>query len=149
MKYSQRIGRFPDNVWCGVSVESDAYKFRIDHLRNVEARIRFLSLEPLIAPVRRLDLSEIHWVIVGGESGPLHRPINLDWVRTVRDQCLSEGVAFFFKQVGGPKPKSGGRLLDGREWNGYPGSLSLLPALHAKNVSGGRSCEQVALIKSE
>jgi hypothetical protein len=72
----------------------------------------------------------------------------LDWVRTVRDQCLREGVAFFFKQVGGPRPKSGGRLLDGREWNEYPKSPSLLPVLQTGNVSGGRTWEQMALAKS-
>jgi len=145
MEYSKRIGHFPENVWCGVSVESAAYTSRIDHLRNVQARIRFVSLEPLIGPVGKLDLSGIHWVIIGGESGPLHRPINLDWVRVVRDQCLSEGVAFFFKQVGGPRPKSGGRLLDGREWNEYPKHLSSV--MQHRNSGDGRTCEQIALAK--
>jgi protein gp37 len=148
MRYSERIGRFPANVWCGVSVESDAYKFRIDHLRKVQANVRFLSLEPLIGPINKLDLAGVQWVIVGGESGPFHRPINLEWVRTIRDQCLSETVSFFFKQVGGPKPKSGGRLLDGIEWNEYPKRLSSLPVVQAKNVRGDRTCEQVALTRS-
>jgi protein gp37 len=124
LKYSERIGGFPDNVWCGVSVESAAYKFRIDHLRKTRAEIRFLSLEPLIEPVGELDLRDIHWVIVGGESGPNFRPLDLDWVRDIRDKCLEASVAFFFKQVGGLRPKSQGRLLDSREWNEYPRSRS-------------------------
>jgi protein gp37 len=120
MRYSDRIGGFPENVWLGVTVESSPYKFRIEHLRRSEARIRFLSIEPLIAPVGKLNLQEIDWVIVGGESGPNHRPCQLEWVRDIRDQCLSANVAFFFKQWGGARPKSGGRNLDGREWNEFP-----------------------------
>lgn len=120
MRYSERIGGFPSNVWCGVSVESARYKFRIDHLRKVKAKVRFLSIEPLIGPIGKLDLSGLRWIIVGGESGPKYRTLNLDWVREVRDQCIDAGIAFFFKQVGGLTPKSGGRLLDGREWNQYP-----------------------------
>ncbi len=120
MKYSERIGGFPENVWCGVTVESGSYKFRIDHLKKVRSRVRFVSLEPLIGRVGRLDLEDIHWVIVGGESGPRFRPLNLEWAREIREQCLNENVPFFFKQVGGVWPKAGGRLLDGREWNEYP-----------------------------
>lgn len=120
MRYSERIGGFPENVWLGVTVESSPYKFRIEHLRRSEARIRFLSIEPLIAPVRKLNLQEIDWVIVGGESGPNYRPCQPEWVRDIRDECLAENVAFFFKQWGGLRPKSGGRTLDRREWNEFP-----------------------------
>lgn len=120
LQYSQRIGSFPDNVWCGVSVESAPYKFRIEHLRKVQAGIRFLSIEPLIGPIGQLNLSGIHWVIAGGESGSNHRPCKIEWAREIRDQCSAAGIPFFFKQWGGKKPTSGGRLLDGREWNQFP-----------------------------
>ena len=120
MAYSERIGNFPQNIWCGVSVESAAYKFRINHLRKVRARTRFLSIEPLIGSIGRLDLTGIDWVILGGESGPHYRCMNLDWAREVRDQCLEMGIPFFFKQMGGLTPRSGGRDLDGHEWNQYP-----------------------------
>jgi protein gp37 len=120
MKYGERIGRFPDNVWLGVTVESSPYRFRIGHLQKTPARIRFLSVEPLIAPAGKLDLNKIHWVIVGGESGSNHRPCRVEWVREVRDQCISNGVPLFFKQWGGLKPKSGGRRLDRKEWNQFP-----------------------------
>ena len=111
---------WPDNVWQGVSVESERYLSRIHSLRSVPAAVRFLSLEPLLGPLPRLPLADIHWVIVGGESGCKHRPIDPHWVRQIRDQCLDHGVAFFFKQWGGRTPKANGRLLDGREWNQMP-----------------------------
>lgn len=120
MKYGERIGRFPDNVWLGVTVESAPYKFRIGHLQKTNARVRFLSVEPLIAPVGKLDLKNVQWVIAGGESGPNYRPCPVEWVREVRDQCTSKMVPFFFKQWGGLRPKSGGRRLDHREWNEFP-----------------------------
>jgi len=120
VEYSERVDGFPTNVWCGVTVEAETYKFRIDHLRKVNAKVRFVSIEPLIAPIGRLDLSGIHWVILGGESGPNHRPFREDCAREIRDQCISAEVPFFFKQVGGLRPTSGGRLLDGREWNQFP-----------------------------
>jgi protein gp37 len=123
MQYSKRIDGFPDNVWCGVSVESGVYRFRIEHLRKIKAKIRFLSIEPLIGPTGYLDLSGIHWVIVGGESGPVRRPCRIEWVREIRDNCLTSGVSFFFKQWGGSRPKSGGRLLDDRTWDDYPLAL--------------------------
>jgi protein gp37 len=91
----------------------------VDQLREVPAEMRFLSCEPLLGPLQ-LDLASIDWVIVGGESGIGHRPMDPEWARAIRDQCLASGVAFFFKQVGGRTPKAGGRLLDEREWNGYP-----------------------------
>ena len=145
MKYAERIGEFPENVWCGVSVESAPYKFRIEHLRKVHARIRFLSIEPLIAAVGKLDLRDIHWVIVGGESGPNYRPLKSAWAREVREQCLRDNVAFFFKQVGGTNPKSGGRLLDGREWNEYPAPLPTW-SLNAARLND--PCNQVLIAKS-
>lgn len=120
MRYSERIGVLPENIWLGVTVESSPYKFRIEHLRKSKARVRFLSVEPLIAQVGKLNLQEIDWVIAGGESGPNYRPCDPEWVRDVRNQCLAADVAFFFKQWGGRKPKSGGRTLDGREWNEFP-----------------------------
>jgi len=118
--YGERIGSFPDNVWLGVSVEDSRFKFRLDHLRRTNVKTRFVSVEPLIGPVGTLDLEGIHWVIAGGESGSSHRPCSIEWIREVRDQCENAGVSFFFKQWGGIKPKSGGRTLDGKEWNEFP-----------------------------
>lgn len=112
-------GVIPDHIWVGTSVEAQSVAFRADHLRRVDARVRFLSCEPLLGPVR-VDLAGIQWVIAGGESGIKHRPLNLDWVRSLRDACLGARVAFFFKQVGGRTPKAGGRLLDGQTWSEYP-----------------------------
>jgi protein gp37 len=112
--------RAPQHIWLGASVEDGERRSRIQHLRNAAAAIRFLSLEPLLGPMGKLDLAGIHWVIVGGESGPGHRPVRQEWVRDIRDQCLAQNVPFFFKQWGGLRPKSGGRLLDGREWNQHP-----------------------------
>ncbi|NEQ37048.1 MAG: phage Gp37/Gp68 family protein [Okeania sp. SIO3I5] len=108
-----------DNLWLGVSVESQDFIHRVDHLRETPASIRFLSCEPLLGPLN-LNLEGIDWVIVGGESGPKYRSINLDWARSIRDQCKAAGVRFFFKQVGGKTSKAGGRLLDGVEWNEKP-----------------------------
>ena len=112
--------RGPVHMWFGVSVEDGTKASRIRHLRETPAGIRFLSIEPLIGPVGTLDLSGIDWVIVGGESGPGARPINRDWVRDIRNQCKVADVAFFFKQWGGLRPKSGGRRLDGKEWSQFP-----------------------------
>jgi protein gp37 len=113
-------GRGPLHIWCGVSVEDGARKSRVRHLQDTPAGTRFLSIEPLIGPIGQLDLNGIDWVIVGGESGPRARPMDPEWVREVRDQCQQAGVAFFFKQWGGFRPKSGGRTLDGREWSEFP-----------------------------
>jgi protein gp37 len=110
----------PSHIWLGVSVEDCSVLSRIEHLRQTNASIRFLSLEPLLGPIGKLNLDSIHWVIVGGESGPGFRPIKEEWVREIRDQSIKEGVAFFFKQWGGVRPKSGGNLLDGRSWTQYP-----------------------------
>ena len=129
-KRSSRMARFtrrryagrnpPANVWLGVSVEDGARKSRVEHLRQASAAVRFLSVEPLVGPVGTLALSGIHWVIVGGESGPGYRPMLAEWAEEVRDQCQKQQVAFFFKQWGGTRPKSMSRLLAGREWNEFP-----------------------------
>jgi protein gp37 len=108
------------HIWAGVSVESNQYVFRADHLRKVPAPVRFISAEPLLGPLDRLSLEGIHWLISGGESGPRHRPCDPDWVRDLRDRCVAQGVAFFHKQWGGRTPKAGGRLLDGRTWDELP-----------------------------
>lgn len=110
----------PTHIWFGVSVENEQATSRIAHLRKSRATIRFLSVEPLIAPVGELCLDGIHWVIVGGESGPRARPMKPEWAIDVRDQCIEARVPFFFKQWGGRSPKSGGRLLDGKEWSQFP-----------------------------
>ncbi|MEO6715821.1 MAG: phage Gp37/Gp68 family protein [Novosphingobium sp.] len=110
----------PSHIWLGVSVEDSRSNARITHLRQAPAAVRFLSIEPLIGAVGAVDLSEIHWVIAGGESGPRARPMAIEWAREIRDQCAAQGVAFFFKQWGGIRPKTGGRDLDGREWNELP-----------------------------
>ena len=114
----------PSHIWLGVSVEDGTKLSRARHLCDTPVPIRFLSIEPLIGRVGRLPLDEISWVIVGGESGPRARPMEVSWVRDVRDQCSASGVPFFFKQWGGLRPKSGGRILDGREWNDFPAITS-------------------------
>lgn len=108
------------NVWLGTSIESDDYVGRADALRAAPAATRFLSLEPLLGPLPSLDLTGIDWVIVGGESGPGFRPLDLDWVRDLRDRCTRLRIPLFFKQVGGRSPKAGGRELDGRTWDEFP-----------------------------
>jgi protein gp37 len=117
-------GRGPRHIWCGVSIEDAQAKSRLKHLREAPASMRFLSLEPLLGPLGELVLTSIDWVIVGGESGPGARPMEANWVREIRDQCLRQGVAFFFKQWGGLRPKAGGRALDDREWNEFPPSYA-------------------------
>jgi protein gp37 len=103
-----------------VSVEDGTKLSRVRHLQSAPAGLRFLSVEPLIGPLATVDLTGIDWVICGGESGPRARPIDPDWVRSLRGQCVAAGVAFFFKQWGGLRPKSRGRELDGREWSEFP-----------------------------
>jgi protein gp37 len=120
-----RDRKAPAHMWFGVSVENGAVLSRIEHLRNANASIRFLSIEPLIGAVGRLNLASIDWVIVGGESGPGARAMEPKWVTEIRDQCVQKRVAFFFKQWGGIRPKSGGRLLDGKEWNQFPRRASV------------------------
>jgi len=116
---------WPENVWMGVSIENEDYTFRTDHLRKTHAVTKFLSLEPLLGPLEGLNLSGIHWVIVGGESGPGARPIQESWVISIRDQCLNANVPFFFKQWGGTNKKKSGRELEGRTWDELPN-----PAIH-------------------
>ena len=111
------------NIWMGVSVENADMKGRIDVLRETGARIKFLSLEPLLGPLGELNLAGIDWTVVGGESGPGSRPMNKEWVTDIRDQCVEKGVPFFFKQWGGVRKKRTGRLLEGRTWNEMPASL--------------------------
>jgi len=111
---------WPNNVWQGVSVESQEYTWRAELLSRVPAAIRFLSVEPLLGPIPKLPLDGISWVIVGGESGPGFRAVRPEWVRQVRDQCVSARVPFFFKQWGGINSKAGGRTLDNRMWSDMP-----------------------------
>jgi protein gp37 len=125
-KRSGRLARmasslpWTSNIWVGVSIELDYYCWRADHLRQVPASIRFISAEPLLGPLTRLNLDGIHWLISGGESGLGYRPCNPEWVRDLRDRCQAAGVAFFHKQWGGRTPKAGGRLLDGKTWDEFP-----------------------------
>lgn len=110
----------PDHIWLGVTVEDAKARSRITHLRQAPASVRFLSIEPLIGPVGELDLSDIHWVIVGGESGPRARIMDPQWALDVRDLCVAQNVPFFFKQWGGFRPKLAGRVLEGRQWSEWP-----------------------------
>jgi protein gp37 len=111
---------WPDHIWMGTSVENNDYVERIDWLRQTSAAVKFLSLEPLLGPLDDLDLTGIDWVIVGGESGPGARPMDSAWVRSIRDQCVEQNVAFHFKQWGGANKKKTGRVLDGRTWDQLP-----------------------------
>jgi len=115
---------WPENVWMGVSVENRDYEYRIDHLRQTRAAIKFLSLEPLLGPLPELNLGGIQWVIVGGESGPGARPMGPSWVLNIRDQCQSAGIPFFFKQWGGVNKKKAGRKLEGRIWDELPALMA-------------------------
>lgn len=125
-KRSKRLVRlaadlpWPNNVWMGVTCESQPYQFRIDDLRKIPAAVRFLSLEPLLGPLPRLDLHEIHWAIVGGESGPGARPMPKEWVLQIQRQCREQNVPFFFKQWGGLNKKEAGRTLNGRIYDEMP-----------------------------
>jgi protein gp37 len=115
---------WPGNVWLGVSIEDARYLHRAETLRGVPAAVRFISAEPLLGPLDGLDLDAIGWVIAGGESGPGYRAPDLAWFRALRDQCTASAIPFFFKQWGGPTPKAGGRLLDGRTWNDMPATTT-------------------------
>ena len=112
--------KWPDNVWLGVTVELEKYLYRIDHLRNTGAKIKFISFEPLLGMIEKANLEGIDWVISGGESGPGARPMEKDWVRSIRDNCQEQNTPFFFKQWGGVSKKKNGRILDGRTWDEYP-----------------------------
>jgi len=111
---------WPDNVWMGVSIENADYHYRIDYLRQTSAQVKFVSIEPMLGPIKQLKLKGINWVIVGGESGPGARLLKKEWVADIKEQCLSENVAFFFKQWGGMNKKKAGRKLEGRVWNQMP-----------------------------
>jgi len=119
----------PGHIWMGTSVESQEVTYRVRHLRLLPAKLRFLSCEPLLGPLA-LNLDGVHWVIVGGESGPVRRPMDPTWAESIRDQCVRHRVPFFFKQWGGRTPKAGGRELGGREW-------SQLPSRRAAVACGG------------
>jgi protein gp37 len=119
---------WPPNVWMGVTIENRRFVRRADHLREVPAAVRFISAEPLLGRLEGLDLAGIDWLIAGGESGPRHRPVKVEWLRDLRDRCQREEVAFFFKQWGGARPKSGGRALDGEEHDGFPAVATLAAA---------------------
>jgi len=125
-KRSDRLRELSDhlewapNIWMGVSVENEDFTYRIDDLRKTGAAVRFLSLEPLLGPVRELNLESIDWVIVGGESGPRARRMDPAWVTEILSQCVAAGVPFFFKQWGGTNKKKAGRLLQGRTWDEMP-----------------------------
>lgn len=123
LAYARRLERWPGNVWAGVTVEDSRARKRIADLQAVPAAVRFLSCEPLIGDVGRLELEGIHWVIVGGESGPGAREMKEAWVRSIRRQCEEAGVAFFFKQWGGVRKDLTGRELDGRVYNARPDFL--------------------------
>jgi protein gp37 len=112
-----------DNIWMGTSIEDMRVAKRADALRKIPAAVRFISAEPLLDSLAELDLTDVHWVIGGGESGHGFRPCKVAWARELRDRCAEAGVAFFWKQWGGRTPKSGGRQLDGQEWNQYPAEL--------------------------
>jgi protein gp37 len=133
-KRSERLAKlapqldWPPNVWMGVSVETAAYVSRIDDLRTTPAAVRFLSIEPLLGPLPRLDLRGIDWVIVGGGSGPHARPMEAGWAADIRDQCRRSHVCFFFRQWGGANKKKAGRILEGRTWSEMPGGAAAAAA---------------------
>ena len=114
----------PKNIWLGTSIESRLYLPRLDVLRKITASTRFVSFEPLLEDIGHFDVSGIRWVIAGGESGPYHRPMDINWVRRIRDQCRIQDVAFFFKQGSGPRPGTN-RVLDGRTWDEFPDEVRL------------------------
>lgn len=116
--------RWPPNLWIGVSVESAEQLSRVEHLRQVPAAVRFLSCEPLLGPLDKIDLAGIGWVIAGGESGPNYRPMHLEWARGIRDTSRAANVPFFFKQWGGRTPKALGRRLDGEIWDEMPAAIA-------------------------
>jgi protein gp37 len=108
------------NIWMGVTVEADAYTYRIDNLKTTDASVKFISFEPLLSKIPAIDFSGINWVIVGGESGPKARPMEEKWVTDIRDQCIAQKIPFFFKQWGGTNKKKTGKLLQGRTWAQMP-----------------------------
>ena len=124
-EFSEMFGKFagfqiPNHIWMGTSVEDSRVVDRIDDLRKVRCGMRFLSIEPLIGPVGKVDLAGIDWVIIGGESGTGFRPVKEEWIQEVISQCEAQNVPIFFKQWGGRHPKSGGRIINGRTYDAYP-----------------------------
>ena len=145
-RYADR--KVPSHIWLGVSVEGPAQLSRVRHLQDTPATCRFLSCEPLLACLGPMDLSGIHWVIVGGESGSGHRPMDPDWARSIRDQCIATHVPFFFKQWGGPTAKAGGKVLDGRSWCEYPtihSPQAAQPVRTGSPASAGSAAPQLGL----
>lgn len=128
------IKEWPPNVWAGVSIESQAWVWRSEILKKIPAKIRFLSCEPLLGSLT-LSLDELHWIIVGGESGVGARPMNIEWVRDIREQCIQANVPFFFKQWGGIQKKKYGREIDGRTWDDFP------------EVVADKNTKQVSVVK--
>ena len=122
-------GCVPRHIWLGVSVEDSGHVSRISHLKDVNSEARFISFEPLLGNVGDVDLSSIAWAIVGGESGPNARPMEGEWAVWIKQICQRDGVEFFFKQWGGPRPKSNGRTLEGMEWDGFPWQIVPAPIL--------------------
>ncbi len=124
----------PTHIWLGVSVEDRTALSRIEHLKQTNASIRFLSLEPLLGSLGRLNLNGIQWVIVGGESGPGFRRMEIEWVREIRDQCLAASVPLFFKQWGGIRPKAGGNAIDNDRWQQYPNIAKRSRVLRVRTI---------------
>jgi protein gp37 len=127
------------NIWLGVSVENSNYRWRIDQLRTIPAKVRFLSIEPLLGPIPELPLDGIHWVIVGGESGPGARPMQEQWVIQIRDQCIDRRVPFFFKQWGGVQKFRTGRMLEERSWDEMPNLAEILHGEIVRPLAGALS----------
>ncbi len=120
-----KIIDWPPNVWMGVTVENSSYLYRIDHLRHTSAYTKFISMEPLLGNFSELNLFNLDWVIVGGESGPGARPIQEEWIISIKDSCVNQKVPFFFKQWGGVQKKKNGRILQGRTWDELPNFLHI------------------------
>jgi protein gp37 len=131
---------WPSNVWMGVSVETRKYLCRLDHLRRTPAHVRFISFEPVLEGLGEIDLRDVHWAIVGGESGPKARPMDETWVVEIRDQCLGARVPFFFKQWGGTNKKKAGRVLDGRTWDQQPLRVPPAPPTRRLPIVPKASC---------
>lgn len=130
--------KIPPHIWFGISVENSDHKGRIEHLRKINSNALFISFEPLLGPIGEFDLTNIAWVIVGGESGPRARSMAPEWAIEIKDKCEQKKTAFFFKQWGGPRPKSGGRLLEDQEWNGFPWQIVPKEILTTIQNSSGR-----------
>jgi protein gp37 len=122
----------PSHIWMGTSIENEENVWRIDELRNVQCTVKFISFEPLIGSVGKLDLDGIHWAIIGGESGHGFRPVQKEWIMEIIQQCKKQNVKVFFKQWGGTRPKSGGRIINGRTYNEYPKIIKSIPILYAR-----------------